>query len=431
MKWVILFMLIIQTRIWGQEFLVSDYYSELLTTNQNSSEVYIHYMFGVGEYYVADLNTMEVKPSKYHSLPLFGHFTSKMIYSENDHFHLVDFDRSTDTIFYFSSQLDFDTQGNPFSPQEDLAFLNNYIYSFYDKSLWHIDMDQPHSNGIWSSDTTIIVLENDSLPSNHNVIVEYSIYTTRKDTIYRFPPNINITDWNFDVIRNKLYYATWEFIYPSGPVSKVWIFDRNAQKDSVLYEYPKDSDPKCSVYSAGADITEIKWSRNYDKMAFILVYRLDVSATDIFNYWPDSNKITKVTNGCMHHGKKLHIYWGNDDILVYNDMARYQLFGIKVPPLTSIKDDYKPLIPIEYSLSNYPNPFNSSTTIRYQIHKPGVVTLKVYDILGKELTTLINDNKIEGTYDFSFNAVGLSSGVYIYQLRVNDYVSNKKMILIK
>ena len=62
-------------------------------------------------------------------------------------------------------------------------------------------------------------------------------------------------------------------------------------------------------------------------------------------------------------------------------------------------------IPKSYDLSqNFPNPFNPSTTIRYQIPKPGLVTLKVYDILGREVTTLVNENKIEGSYDFSFNA---------------------------
>ena len=89
-------------------------------------------------------------------------------------------------------------------------------------------------------------------------------------------------------------------------------------------------------------------------------------------------------------------------------------------------------IPKTYGLSqNYPNPFNPSTTIRYQIPKPGLVTLKVYDILGKEVATLVNENMIEGSYDYSFNAAKFPSGVYIYQLRVNDYVSSKKMIMLK
>jgi hypothetical protein len=89
-------------------------------------------------------------------------------------------------------------------------------------------------------------------------------------------------------------------------------------------------------------------------------------------------------------------------------------------------------IPKTYNLfQNYPNPFNPSTTIRYQIPKPGAVTLNMYDILGREVATLVNENKIEGSYDYSFNASRFASGIYIYQLRVNDYVSSKKMILIK
>jgi tetratricopeptide (TPR) repeat protein len=89
-------------------------------------------------------------------------------------------------------------------------------------------------------------------------------------------------------------------------------------------------------------------------------------------------------------------------------------------------------VPKTYGLfQNFPNPFNPETTIRYQIPKPGLVTLKVYDILGREVATLVNENKIEGSYDFTFNASRFASGVYIYQLRVNDYVSSKKMILLK
>jgi hypothetical protein len=89
-------------------------------------------------------------------------------------------------------------------------------------------------------------------------------------------------------------------------------------------------------------------------------------------------------------------------------------------------------IPKTYSLAqNFPNPFNPSTIIRYQIPKPGLVTLKVYDILGREVATLVNENKVEGSYDFAFNASRYASGVYIYQLRVNDYVSSKKMLLLK
>jgi hypothetical protein len=86
----------------------------------------------------------------------------------------------------------------------------------------------------------------------------------------------------------------------------------------------------------------------------------------------------------------------------------------------------------DYNLfQNFPNPFNPTTTIKYQILKDGMVILKVYDILGAEVATLINEEKTTGRYEVNFDASKLSSGVYIYQLNVNDYVSVKKMVLIK
>ena len=80
---------------------------------------------------------------------------------------------------------------------------------------------------------------------------------------------------------------------------------------------------------------------------------------------------------------------------------------------------------------NYPNPFNPSTTIKFQIPKDGIVTLKVYDILGNELSTLINEQKTQGRYEINFNASSLASGVYVYKLQAGEYISSKKMILLR
>ena len=86
----------------------------------------------------------------------------------------------------------------------------------------------------------------------------------------------------------------------------------------------------------------------------------------------------------------------------------------------------------EYALEqNYPNPFNPSTTIRYQIPNDGLVTLKVYDILGSEVATLVNEQKTTGRYEVNFDASRFASGVYIYKLTSGSYVSSKKMLLVK
>lgn len=87
---------------------------------------------------------------------------------------------------------------------------------------------------------------------------------------------------------------------------------------------------------------------------------------------------------------------------------------------------------MSYSLGqNYPNPFNPTTTIRYQIPQAGSVILKVYDMRGREVATLVNGFRTQGEYMAEFNASSLSSGTYIYELRVNNYKAVKKMMLIK
>ena len=86
----------------------------------------------------------------------------------------------------------------------------------------------------------------------------------------------------------------------------------------------------------------------------------------------------------------------------------------------------------DYALAqNYPNPFNPVTTITYQLPKSGSVTLKIYDMLGKEVKTLVNEQKEMGRYTVQFDASSLASGMYVYQLRANDYTSTKKMMLLK
>jgi hypothetical protein len=88
--------------------------------------------------------------------------------------------------------------------------------------------------------------------------------------------------------------------------------------------------------------------------------------------------------------------------------------------------------PVNYSLSqNYPNPFNPSTSIKFEIPKDGLVKVVVYDILGKEVATLVNDKRAAGSYIIDFNAAGLSSGVYFYKLIANEFTDIKKMTLIK
>ena len=111
--------------------------------------------------------------------------------------------------------------------------------------------------------------------------------------------------------------------------------------------------------------------------------------------------------------------------------ANMQLAQQKYSQLTAVGSDSK-YLPSDYSLKqNYPNPFNPSTTISYQIPKSGHVTLKVYNALGKEVATLVNEEKSVGRYSIDFSAQGLSSGIYFYSIRSGSFFETKKMMLLK
>jgi hypothetical protein len=89
-------------------------------------------------------------------------------------------------------------------------------------------------------------------------------------------------------------------------------------------------------------------------------------------------------------------------------------------------------LPTEYALEqNYPNPFNPNTSISYAVKEGGFVSLKVYNLLGQEVATLVSQRMEIGRYTATFSATDLPSGIYVYRLVVNDFTAQKKMVLLK
>jgi hypothetical protein len=90
------------------------------------------------------------------------------------------------------------------------------------------------------------------------------------------------------------------------------------------------------------------------------------------------------------------------------------------------------LFPVEFILEqNYPNPFNPSTKVRYSVPNSSQVTLKIFNTLGEEIAILINEEKPAGTYELTWNAENLPSGIYFYRIQAGSFVQTKKMILMK
>lgn len=100
--------------------------------------------------------------------------------------------------------------------------------------------------------------------------------------------------------------------------------------------------------------------------------------------------------------------------------------------VTSVEEGQIVGLPTEYNVAqNYPNPFNPSTTIKYSIPQSSNVIIKVFDVLGNEVVTLVSEEKPSGTYELNWNAANLPSGVYFYRLQAGSFVETKKMILLK
>ena len=152
-----------------------------------------------------------------------------------------------------------------------------------------------------------------------------------------------------------------------------------------------------------------------------------------------NGSIIRTTNGGINW-MVLASMTGNDlDAVVFNDANTGWVAGDGGAILKTITGGgtvsisiISSSIPDGFTLyQNYPNPFNPSTKIDFDIPKSGLVSLKVYDLLGKEVASLVNNNLIAGSYTLDFNGVNLSSGVYFYRLQSNGFNITKKMLLAK
>jgi hypothetical protein len=155
---------------------------------------------------------------------------------------------------------------------------------------------------------------------------------------------------------------------------------------------------------------DMKWAKDFGLTSFYRLYlAFAVHTTD--SCYVGVEVEADVLGGLYNNPKKTVIYDGFGDIT-------------DVPRGNSL--------PTEFILEqNYPNPFNPSTTIRFSIPNSQSINLKVYDVLGKEIATLVNEEKPAGIYEETFNASNLPSGTYFYELRAGNFVQTKKMMLVK
>lgn len=201
-------------------------------------------------------------------------------------------------------------------------------------------------------------------------------------------------------------------------------YDFNEIKDILIYTYPQSPDD-LTISQVGGSI-KLQWQNRNPESDSIIVQRGtgENSFSDYAVVGPlDSVFVDSSVVADTSYYYRLKI--------VKQDSTEMQSYPImlKVVPFTSVKQSN---VAVQFGLSpNYPNPFNPTTTISYSVPKRGMVTLKVYDVLGQEMATLVNGVRNAGTYKISFDGAGFASGVYFDRLEYNGNIVTRKMVLMK
>jgi hypothetical protein len=221
-----------------------------------------------------------------------------------------------------------------------------------------------------------------------------------------------------------------------------WIqTDSNTWKDSFISTLLlKDSNIFAGTYSRGvlrSTNNGTSWSVTNSGLVYVNVFALTSVDTKIIAGTYGGGVYISTNNGtnwtAVNTG--LNDAYVNAFAVIGSNLFAGMESGIWRRPisemLTGIEDKPKKL-PTSFILcQNYPNPFNPSTTIKYAIPKQEHVILKVYDMLGKEVALLVNENKESGEYDINFNASKLASGIYFYRITAGEFTETKKLILLK
>jgi Secretion system C-terminal sorting domain len=208
-----------------------------------------------------------------------------------------------------------------------------------------------------------------------------------------------------------LQNGTWNASTIGGcaPFNYQWYYEYSGSNSLVSSVIKPNLPPINTWYTIGSNSPTLTNSFSYYPNGIYL----KCVVTDLFNTVVTSNIFT--------------VYVGNGNSSIASNLTTNNSLSKNVTENSIFNESID-----KFMLNqNSPNPFNPTTIIYYQIPIDGYVSLKVYDVLGREIKTLVNEIKNRGKYSISFDASNLASGIYLYQLRSNDFISSKKMIVTK
>lgn len=330
--------------------------------------------------------------------------------------------------YQYNRTLGTDNSGNIYTAGDQFSIYYILKYNPAGDIQWH----ETYNNGQgvintikWMyvrSDNSIILSGDIAGSSSDVMLVKYAQLTGQYSTVSK-SVNLPINDfeWTRDTINVSLE--------PGASILRAEI-----RVDSLVHPYVKNLIGIIKSPSGTEDTLFRRPGPNMPGSDFINCTfsdtarrNIDTAAATYTGYYKSRNSLANM-NGLSPNGKwVLSIY---DSAMIFTGtLKKWSVIVTYHTPVGIIKQTE---IASEFSLSqNYPNPFNPVTNIKFSIPQSGDVTLKVYDMLGKQVAELVNGYKPSGSYIVDFNGSNLPSGVYFYRLEAKDFTDVKKMVLVK
>ncbi len=230
------------------------------------------------------------------------------------------------------------------------------------------------------------------------------------------------------VMDQALQHGVPAFVWDDG--GNFGIYNRttggfNEIKDILIYTYPESPNGLKISQPNGSSVL-LQWQNRNTESDSITIQRKTGSGSFI-----DYSEVAPGISQFIDSSISLQTSYYYRLKVIMKDSTVLESYPIMINT-TSTSVEQSNQTPMRFELyNNYPNPFNPATTISYSISKASFVTLKIYDLLGREIATLVNGEKPAGYYKIEFNAGKLASGVYLYRMEANNFSETKKFILMK
>ena len=347
------------------------------------------------------------------SIPLFEHTTRNIIDGNGEYIKLLN------STIYGQWVSDDRCSDSPYDYDITLDYWGDGLDAY---NVGYDEIFSPYSNPATNSNinptgNTEITIKVISQAPNGDITVK--VYFNDESALRECPPS-----------KPKNLKVTQEIINPlTGNFHPKLNWDRNREADFVTSEGLQIPPARYGIYR-GSSI-----DCNVEPESFTLISTVPSNVTEYIDYsvilYPRNSGSGSCEFQFISYSYKISAVDNTNSESLLSDRSIINGYFNPCEEGDNIFSHNNNTLPIKFSIFNYPNPFNPATEIRYNIPKNALVKIKVYDIIGREIITLVNEFKSAGNYSVVFDGTNLPSGIYFYTLEAGDFIGTKKMVLLK